>query len=136
MKALLEREGMYDVEVDSAGIGNWHAGELPDYRMRKCGARRGYDFNSRARQFRVDDFDRFDLVLGMDKENLVDLQQRARHDEDRKKIGMLVSYVRNHSEVRTIPDPYYGGERDFEYALDLIEDACEGLLLSLQKSEI
>ena len=135
MKALLEREGMYDVEVDSAGIGNWHAGELPDHRMRKCGARRGYDFNSRARQIRPEDFDRFDLVLGMDEENRFDLMQRARNDDDRRKIGMLVSYVTRHPEARTIPDPYYGGERDFEYALDLIEDACEGLLMELKKSE-
>lgn len=131
MKALLNREGRDEVEVDSAGIGGWHVGELPDHRMRKCGARRGYDFNSRARQFRVEDFDRFDYIFGMDEENRYDLENRVRHAADRQKIRMLADYVRHHSGVQTIPDPYYGGERDFEYALDLIEDACEGLFQSL-----
>lgn len=121
-----------EYEIDSAGIGSWHAGELPDRRMWQCGAKRGYNFNSRARQFKTDDFDRFDYILVMDAENEKDVRAKARNASDVQKIRRLSDYLTLHEGTRTIPDPYYGGDRDFEYALDLIEDACKGLFNKLQ----
>jgi protein-tyrosine phosphatase len=120
-------------EVDSAGVGNWHGGQLPDRRMREHGAKRGYDFHSRARQIHSDDFDRYDLVFGMDNNNMDDLRLLARNDVDRKKLRCLADYMTGHPDYKTIPDPYYGQPKDFERALDLIEDACTGLAEQLKK---
>lgn len=121
-----------EYEIDSAGIGSWHVGELPDRRMRRCGEKRGYTFDSRARQFKTDDFDRFDYIYVMDAENEADVRAKARGAGDVSKIRRLSDYLRSHEGEHSIPDPYYGGERDFEHALDLIEDACAGLFEELQ----
>lgn len=119
--------------VDSVGIGAWHVGQLPDSRMRRHGMLRGYDFCSRARQIVRPDFDRFDLVLGMDAGNMDDLSALTRTDADRAKLRSLAAYMTRHPSYTTIPDPYYGGEDDFELALDLIEDACQGLARALHE---
>lgn len=133
MKAKLEDLGLkYDYYIDSAGIGSWHAGQLPDYRMRECGNRHGYVFNSRARQVKSSDFDDFDYVIGMDNENMHDLKSLARTEEHRRKVHCMASFMKNHPAYKTIPDPYYGDTKDFELAVELIEDACEGLIRHLQ----
>lgn len=120
------------IVVDSAGIGAWHTGQLPDPRMRKHAAARGYDLTSRARQIQPDDFDRFDIVFGMDKENIADLRRVARNEDDRKKIRCLADYMTEHPEYDTVPDPYYGTDVDFDLALDLIEDACKEVVRKLK----
>lgn len=132
MKAKVHEAGL-DGEffIDSAGIGNWHVGQLPDNRMRERGARRGYLFDSRARQIRDSDFDDFDLLLVMDNDNLRIVSSRAPSAEARSKVRMLTDFLVEHKGTDIVPDPYYGGLRDFDYALDLIEDACEGLLEEL-----
>ena len=121
--------------IDSAGIGSWHEGQLPDRRMRECGARRGHNFDHRARQVKSADFDRFDYIIGMDEENIYDLRRIAPSHEAAKKILCLADYLENHPGQTTVPDPYYGQARDFEFALDLIEDACQGLLNHLLLSK-
>ena len=129
MQRLVEERGVDHLfEIDSAGIGSWHVGQLPDKRMRDHGVLRGYVFNHRARQVKREDFDRFDFVVGMDNENLYDLRRIAGSQERAKKIRCLADYLRNHPGQETVPDPYYGGAKDFEFALDLIEDGCAGLL--------
>jgi len=136
MKHIVEREGREDgFYIDSAGIGGWHVGELPDSRMRRRGAARGYDFCSRSRQFSVDDFSRFDLILVMDNENFFEITRRAQNEADKQKVVMLADYMTNHDGQRYIPDPYYGDDRDFDFALDLIEDACEGLFAKLNAKQ-
>lgn len=117
--------------IDSAGIGDWHVGQLPDSRMRERGARRGYRFDSHARQIRQSDFDDFDLLLVMDKDNYRIVTSKAPNAEAREKVHMLTDYLQEYKNVATVPDPYYGDLSDFDYALDLIEDACEGLLEAL-----
>ena len=117
--------------IDSAGIGNWHAGQLPDSRMRERGARRGYCLDSRARQIRQSDFDDFDLLLVMDRENYRIITSQAPDEEARGKVRMLTDYLQEHRGADVVPDPYYGDLSDFDYALDLIEDACDGLLEQL-----
>ncbi len=133
MRHLLEVHNVEHLfEIDSAGIGSWHEGQLPDRRMRQCGALRGYNFNHRARQIREYDFERFDYIVGMDNENMTTLQRmKNRQPESRAQLICLANYLRNHKGQTTVPDPYYGSQRDFEFALDLIEDACEGLLQEL-----
>lgn len=138
MKKKLEerfpfRDGVF---VDSAGIGSWHEGQLPDRRMREHGARRGYDICSRARQIRREDFAKFDYIFGMDHENMADLKRMARTDEERKKVMCTADFMTRHPEYDTVPDPYYGGAEDFELALDLIEDACDGMIDWLEKSGV
>jgi protein-tyrosine phosphatase len=122
--------------VDSAGTGGWHVGKPADARMRSAAARRGIHLPSRARQLEPADLGRFDRILTMDADNLAAVQLLARRwpeQDDRAVVEPLVRYCRrlNASEV---PDPYYGGEEGFERVLDLLEDACEGLLLALEQS--
>lgn len=116
------------LRIDSAGIGNWHVGDLPDHRMRRHGARHGYSMTSRARQFTAEDFGRFDLVIGMDDENVAALRRKARSDGDLKKIRCMADYLTLHPQQPTVPDPYYGGDADFELVIELLEDGCAELL--------
>ena len=99
--------------------------------MRQCGQRHGYNFDHRARQFSSKDFARFDLIAVMDHENYHDVARQGNSQDDLKKIIRMSDYLRHHPGQKTVPDPYYGSERDFEFALELLEDACEGLLESL-----
>lgn len=129
MHSIVEQRGMSEkIEIDSAGIGPWHVGELPDWRMRGHGAHHGYDFCSRARQIERDDLQRFDLIIVMDDENKRDVTSMARTAEERGKVRMMTDFCRNHPGHRAVPDPYYGGDRGFELVIELLEDACEGLL--------
>ena len=114
--------------IDSAGVGSWHVGELPDRRMRSHGNRHGYCFDSRARQIKHDDFIRFDYIFVMDGENYDDVIALANNDDERRKVLRLADYMTHHPHQSTIPDPYYGGDRDFELVIELLEDACDGLL--------
>ena len=135
MKHLVTERGLEDeFLIDSAGIGSWHVGQLPDYRMRQCGQRHGYNFDHRARQFSSKDFDRFDFIAVMDQENYHDVARQANSQADLAKIIRMSDYLRHHPGQKTVPDPYYGDTRDFEFALELLEDACEGLLDELVKS--
>lgn len=128
-KKLSGRGGHYaDVLVDSAAIGPWHVGQLPDSRMRSHGARRGYDVSSIARQVKPADFERFDIIFGMDKGNMADLRRMARTEEERAKVMCAADFMTRHPQYDTVPDPYYGGDSDFELALDLLEDACDGII--------
>ena len=99
--------------------------------MRERGARRGYRLDSRARQIRQSDFDDFDLLLVMDRENYRIIASKAPDEESRKKVRLLTDYLQEHRGADVVPDPYYGDLSDFDYALDLIEDACDGLLEQL-----
>jgi len=113
--------------IDSAGTYGYHEGELPDYRMRDHASRRDYHLTSRARQIKKDDFGKFDLIIAMDDNNLYNLKRLAPDRDSQQKIRLMTDYCRNYSDDN-VPDPYYGGPSGFEYVLDLLEDACEGLL--------
>lgn len=121
--------------VDSAGIGDWHIGELPDKRMRTHGSNRGYNINHHARQFNVDDFNKFDYIVVMDEENYRIITSMAKSESDSAKVIRMANYFTQHPN-NSVPDPYYGGSTDFELALDLIEDGCNGLLKSFFPKDI
>ena len=132
MKSLVEKAGLQDeFEIDSAGIGSWHIGQLPDSRMRKCGAEHGYNFNSHARQFQKSDFARFETIVVMDNENYRAITSMASSESDRKKVVRMADFLTHHREYTTVPDPYYGDYSDFELVITLLEDACQELLDSI-----
>lgn len=119
------------VEVDSAGThADWHAGEAPDPRSQRHASMRGYDLAAlRARKVAVADFERFDLILAMDGDNLARLEELCPKGH-RAKLGRLTDHsVRFIADE--VPDPYQRGAEDFEHVLDLIEDACDGLVSTL-----
>lgn len=129
MKQLVEKAGRADeFVIDSAGILSYHQGELPDPRMRAHAARRGYQLTHRSRPVCIDDFYDFDLIIGMDERNIEDLKERAPSLEAEQKIHRMTEYCTRFTHADHVPDPYYGGAEGFEYVLDLLEDACEGLL--------
>lgn len=114
------------VEVDSAGTMGYHTGAPPDQRSRAVGEMRGYSFKGiKCRKVAIEDFEKFDYIIAMDKENLRHLLEICPHDYQHK-VALFMSFTQ--SDVVEVPDPYYGGKRGFEYVLDLIEEASEGLL--------
>lgn len=129
MRHLVEEAGREDeFVIDSAGILSYHQGELPDSRMRAHAARRGYNLTHRSRPVRTDDFYEFDLIIGMDDRNIDDLKERAPSVEACGKIHRMTEYCTKFVHADYVPDPYYGGAEGFEYVLDILEDACAGLL--------
>jgi protein-tyrosine phosphatase len=113
------------VEVYSAGTGGWHVGDPPDARSQRHALRRGYDLSAlRARRVSEADFQRFDLILAMDEDNLADLE-RLRPDGGRAEVRLFAE--------RPVPDPYAGGAAGFEAVLDLVEAASDALARDLAR---
>jgi low molecular weight protein-tyrosine phosphatase len=120
------------VEVDSAGTHGWHEGCEPDERSQAHALRRGYDLSSiRARLLREADFDRFDLVLVMDDDNF-EAASALCEPQRLGRIERLAAYARRH-RASEVPDPWSGGPEGFEHVLDLIEDACDGLIAAIRQ---
>ncbi len=131
-RAGLERRYL----VDSAGTAGWHVGKPADPRMVAAAGRRGIQLPSRARRLVPADLARFDHILTMDDDNLAKVEALARHHaggESRAVVEPLVRYCRRLT-ASEVPDPYYGGEEGFERVLDLLDDACEGLLIALERN--
>lgn len=135
LREQARRRGLADrLRIDSAGTHGWHAGQPPDARACAHGARRGYDLAPlRARRLESEDFDRFDILLAMDRDNLAHLHALQPAGSAAARVGLLMHYARRHA-VDEVPDPYYGAADGFERVLDLIEDACDGLLQSLAQT--
>jgi len=133
-RELLRREAAgLAVEVDSAGTHGYHAGEPPDARAIAAAARRGIDMSDlRARMVEAADFERFDLVLAMDEQNLRRLHRLAPAGY-RQRARLFLEYAPDLGR-RDVPDPYYGGETGFEEVLDLVEAASRGLLAALRQA--
>jgi len=116
--------------IDSAGVIGSHAREKPDHRAQKAGIARGYSFDKiKARKVTVQDFEKFDLILAMDQENIKDLIKIAPANLHYK-IQLFLDYAENFDE-QEVPDPYYGGAKGFQFVLDLVEDASDGLIKRL-----
>jgi len=119
------------VEVDSAGTHDYHVGAPPDVRSIAAARRRGIDLsNLRARMISAEDFERFDLILAMDEQNLRELQRRSRPEQHRR-LRLMMDYAPDAGRP-IVPDPYYGGPQGFEEVLDLLEQAADGLMRALR----
>ena len=117
----------FDWVVDSAGTGSWHSGEPPDRRSMRTAREYGIDISGqRARQFRADDFDRFDRIFVMDTQNLRDVLRQARTDEQRAKVELILNQIHSGQE-RSVPDPYYDDD-GFEEVFNMLDEACEAFL--------
>ncbi len=118
--------------VDSAGMQGWHTGSPPDSRAIEAAVRRGYSLAGlAARAVRAQDFEDFDYILGMDASHKRGLEALAPAGS-KAHVGLLLDYAQDVKETE-VPDPYYGGEAAFEYALDLIEYGTDGVLRHLGK---
>lgn len=115
------------VTIDSAGTTGAHAKDRPDQRAQKAGLKRGYSFDGiKARKVTIDDFEKFDLVLAMDNDNLEKLSAQV-PSQYAEKIKLFLDFATDADDTE-VPDPYYGGAGGFEYVLDLVENASDGLI--------
>ena len=134
MQRMIDERGLSDrFFIDSAGIGGWHIGDLPDKRMRVHARPRGYELTHRARKVQGYDFEDFDLIVGMDASNIDDLCHLAATVEQKDKVVMMGDYIRRYPHYDYVPDPYYEGSEGFELVLDLLEDSCDNLLNQIIK---
>lgn len=133
MRKLLAAQGMQaQVEVGSAGTHDYQLGMPPSPGAAHVAGRRGYDIGGRlSRRVSPADFDRYDLILAMDRSNLAALRDIA-PQRARPKIALLLDYAEHH-RGKEVPDPYGGSERDYDASLELIEDGCRGLLKALAR---
>ena len=128
---LVERQGLgHLITIDSAGTHAYHVGEPPDSRAQQTAAQRGVDLSElTARRVYDDDFQRFDYVLAMDRDNLTNLRAMCpQHLRDR--VQLFLDYAPGRDETE-VPDPYYGARNGFDQVFDMVEDASRGLLLDI-----
>jgi len=129
------------VDVDSAGTHAYHVGSPPDERSQKHARQRGYDLAPlRARRVSAQDYEKFDLLLAMDWDNLAILEDecppdlpQARRSQKLKRLTEFMPATSPHAGAQTVPDPYYGGPAGFDAVLDLVENACDGLVEHLRQ---
>ncbi len=120
------------LHIDSAGTHDYHVGRAPDDRAQHAASGRGYDLSTlRARQVADRDFQEFDYILAMDRENLAGLLHRC-PAEHRHKVVLFLSFS-SRFPGHEVPDPYYGGHQGFERVLDMVEDGARGLIEVLRK---
>ena len=132
MNACIEREGVQDkIICDSAGTIAYHAGEPADARMQDHAIKRNYNLTSISRQIIPEDFKGFDYVIGMDDDNMKNMKAFIPDAKLGNKISKMTDYC-SYNNPGHVPDPYYGGAGGFEQVLDLLEDACEGLLIKIR----
>jgi protein-tyrosine phosphatase len=125
LRHLANKESI-ELHIESAGLGDWHVGQPPDERSQQHARKRGYDLSAqRARQVTARDFERFDMILAMDRGHLEALRKLAR-PQHHARIRLFV-------EGRDVPDPYSGGPDGFEHVLDLVETRCRALLEELKQ---
>lgn len=121
------------VTVDSAGTGNYHVGEAPDDRAIATAKKFGVDISTqKARQFTVEDFDRFDRIFVMDASNLRNVLQLATHDDHRAKVSLMME-VLYPNESMEVPDPWFGGPEGFVRVFEMLDSACERFLTDVKQ---
>lgn len=120
-----------EITCDSAGTAGYHEGEGAYPKMKKIAFKRGYNLTSISRKVRPSsDFENFDLIIGMDDQNIADLTRIAPDAKAKSKIRKMTDYC-SRLRHKSVPDPYYGDSRDYELVIDILEDACEGLIESI-----
>ena len=125
----VEKAGLGDrFEVDSAGTSDYHIGELPDERTIRTAAARGVRVDHASRQIEGADFERFDYILAMDTNNLRRVERLAEGAPGKAVVALLREFDDAAHSGAEVPDPYFGGEFEFDDVHDLVERACRGLL--------
>jgi protein-tyrosine phosphatase len=124
---IRQRQLQGQIECDSAGTSSYHIGSPPDSRMTQAAKPYGIVLKGRARQFIPADFDQFDWILAMDRENYRDILALATEDHHSHKVRLMCDFCRTYPD-QEVPDPYYGGAEGFTYVIDLLMDACNGFL--------
>lgn len=133
MNATIRKRGdISEWQTDSAGTYSGHRGELPDPRMRRAAASRGYELTHRSRPVSIEDFFTFDLIVAMDDDNWETLMMMAPDTESTKKVVRMRDYFNPERTDTYVPDPYYSGADGFELVMDLLEEACGNLFSSLE----
>lgn len=137
MNHLIQQQGLADwISCDSAGTSGYHVGSPPDQRM-AIAARQllGIHLTGKARQFQSADFDNFDWILAMDRENYQDILRLDRSGQHHSKVRLMCEFCQTYPD-QEVPDPYYGGPEGFNYVIHLLMDACGGFLNSLQQGTL
>ena len=122
-KLIDEKDLNNDITCDSAGTISAHAGQPPDRRMQEHAARRSIAFHGRSRKVRAEDFQEFDLILAMDRENMSDLESYQRQETRTAELRLFGHFLEPKNPP-DVPDPYYGGALGFERVLDMVEKGC------------
>ena len=134
MNYLIQEAGLADkIICDSAGTSGYHVGASPDRRMNGAAIKRGIELQGSSRKLTPSDLQRFDLILAMDRENYQDILYLDREGKYEDKIRMICDFATQKTD-KEVPDPYYGGQDGFDYVIDLLFDACAGLLDSVVNS--
>ncbi|NET35796.1 MAG: low molecular weight phosphotyrosine protein phosphatase [Cyanothece sp. SIO1E1] len=136
MNHLIEqRQLATHISCDSAGTSSYHIGSAPDRRMTHAAGQRGIHLKGEARQFQRVDFEDFDLILAMDRANYQDILSLDPTERHRDKVKLMCDFCSQYPN-REVPDPYYGGAQGFDFVIDLLLDACTGLLEFVVQSKI
>lgn len=135
MNHLLEQANLRDqIYCDSAATSDYHIGKPPDRRMTQAAHHQGITLEGRGRQFQPADFENFDLILAMDRQNYFNILALDLNQQYQSKVRLICDFCTRHRD-QEVPDPYYGEADGFEYVIDLLTDACESLLLYLTAAE-
>jgi protein-tyrosine phosphatase len=129
----LKEKSHLKVEIDSAGTAAYHIGEAPDNRTIANAKKNGVDLSFlRARQFSVSDFETFDTIFVMDKNNFSNVTTLAKTSEQKNKVHLFLEFIYDTKGLE-VPDPYYGNEHDFEHVFQVLYKACDALVLKIGK---
>ena len=123
-----------EIETDSAGIIDYHAGELPDIRMRETAQNHGITLNHRSRQLTPQDFKTFDYIVGMDNNNMQGIRQMAKHVNNEKVQIFKMRAFDAQSSGKDVEDPYYQRDTGFETCYQVLKESCERFLEYLIKT--
>ena len=128
MNHLIQEAGLTDkISCDSAGTSGYHVGASPDRRMSAAAIKKDIRLLGQSRKLTPSDLQRFDLILAMDLENYQDILYLDREGKYENKVHLICDFA-THKTDKEVPDPYYGGVEGFDYVIDLLLDACAGLL--------
>lgn len=126
---LVESEGLQDkILTASAGTGDWHVGAPPDRRMSETARIKGISLKNRAKQFQAVDFNRFDLVLAMDRHNKIELENLCSPSVAENRLKLFRSFDAEANDDLDVPDPYYGGAGGFENVFQIVHRTCPNIL--------
>lgn len=132
-QSFVKMENLQDkIFVDSAGTIGYHEGDNSDPRMIEHASKRKYVLDHLARKIREDDLMQFNYIITMDDENYSNVLSMVSDENEISKISKMTDYCKYYT-AKEVPDPYYGGAEGFEYVIDLLEDACYGLLEKIKK---